>query len=61
MGSIKGKVAIVGIGEIPTARYPDKPAIHYAVESARMAIQDAGIDKDEIDFVMPTAAISGKV
>ncbi|MFC1824151.1 thiolase family protein [Thermodesulfobacteriota bacterium] len=55
--SLKGKVAIVGIGEIPTGRYPDEPAISYAVKSAKMAIDDAGISKDDIDFVMPTAAM----
>jgi len=57
MGSLKGKVAIVGIGEVPTGRFPDKPAIYHAVESAKQAIRDSGIDKDEIDFVMPTAAM----
>ncbi|MFH1350607.1 MAG: thiolase family protein [Pseudomonadota bacterium] len=57
MGNLKGKVAIVGIGEVPTGRFPDTPAIYHAVESARLAIKDAGIDKDEIDFVMPTAAM----
>jgi acetyl-CoA C-acetyltransferase len=49
MGNFKGKVAIVGIGEVPTGRFPDKPALYHAVESARMAIKDAGLDKSEID------------
>jgi acetyl-CoA acetyltransferase len=57
MSSLKGKVAIVGIGEVPTGRYPDTAAIYHAIESARLAIKDAGINKDEIDFVMPTAAL----
>ncbi len=57
MSSVRGKVAIVGTGEVPTGRFPDKPAIYHAIESARLAIKDAGIDKDEIDFVMPTAAM----
>jgi acetyl-CoA acetyltransferase len=57
MGSLKGKIAIVGIGEVPTGRFPDMPAIYHAVESARLAVKDAGINKDEIDFVMPTAAM----
>ena len=48
MGGLKGKVAVVGIGEVPTGRFPDKPAIHHAVESARLAIEDAGIEKKEI-------------
>jgi len=57
MANIKGKAAIVGIGEVPTGRYPDKGAISFGVESARQAIIDAGINKDDIDFVMPTAAL----
>lgn len=57
MGSIKGKTAIVGIGEVPTGRYPDREAIVCAIESARQAILDAGINKDEIDAVIPTAAL----
>ena len=51
------KAAIVGIGEVPTGRFPEKAAIYHAIESAKLAIRDAGIDKDEIDFVMPTAAL----
>jgi len=57
MSGLKGKVAIVGIGEVPTGRYPDTAAIYHGIESARLAIKDAGISKDEIDFVMPTAAL----
>ncbi|MEI9476900.1 MAG: thiolase family protein [Deltaproteobacteria bacterium] len=57
MSSLRGKVAIVGIGEVPTGRFPERAAIYHAIESARLAIKDAGIDKDEIDFVMPTAAL----
>ncbi|MBI9086875.1 MAG: thiolase family protein [Desulfobacterales bacterium] len=57
MSRIKGKAAIVGIGEVPTGRHGDKAAIDFAVTSARQAIMDAGINKDEIDFVMPTGAV----
>ncbi|MBI9077094.1 MAG: thiolase family protein [Desulfatibacillum sp.] len=57
MSNIKGKAAIVGIGEIPTGRHADKAAIHFAVAPAREAIADSGIHKDEIDFVMPTGAV----
>jgi acetyl-CoA C-acetyltransferase len=57
MSSLKGKVAIVGIGEVPTGRFPDTAAIYHGIESSRLAIKDAGINKDEIDFVMPTAAL----
>ena len=53
----RGHTAIVGVGEIPTGRHPDQGAISFALEAARMAIRDAGIDKDEIDFVIPTTAV----
>ena len=53
----RGRTAIVGVGEVPTGRFADKGAIMFALEAARMAIRDAGIDKDEIDFVMPTSAL----
>jgi acetyl-CoA acetyltransferase len=57
MSSLRGKVAIIGIGEVPTGRFPEKAAIYHAIESARQAIKDAGVSKDDIDFVMPTAAL----
>ena len=57
MSQIRGKVAIVGIGEVPTGRYPETAAIYHAMESAKMAIKDAGLNKDDIDYVMPTAAL----
>ncbi len=57
MTGTRGKTAIVGIGEIPTGRHSERPAISFALDAARMAIADAGIDKDAIDFVMPTGAL----
>lgn len=57
MSKLKGKVAIVGIGEVPTGRFPETAAIYHAIASAKMAIQDAGINKDEIDYVIPTGSL----
>ncbi|MCC6936321.1 MAG: thiolase family protein [Thermomicrobiales bacterium] len=57
MTANRGRTAIVGIGEVPTGRFPDKGAMAFALESARQAIADAGIDKNEIDFVIPTGAM----
>ncbi len=54
---MRGKSAIIGIGEVPTGRYPDRTAISFGLEAARAAIHDAGIYKDEIDFVIPTGAL----
>jgi hypothetical protein len=50
MSARRGQTAIIGIGEVPTGRLSGPGAISFALESAREAIADAGIDKDEIDF-----------
>ncbi len=57
MSKLKGKAAFIGIGEVPTGRFPETAAIYHAIESAKLAIRDAGINKDEIDYVLPTAAL----
>lgn len=57
MSGTRGATAIIGIGEIPTGRYPDRTAISFGLDAARMAIRDAGINKDDIDFVIPTGAL----
>ena len=53
----RGSTAIVGIGEVPTGRFPEKGAIAFALESARQAILDSGLGKDDIDFVIPTGVL----
>lgn len=57
MSKLKGIAAIVGVGEVPTGKFAERPAIQSALESARMAIRDAGIHKDEVDTLLPTAAL----
>ena len=57
MSKLRGNVAIAGIGEVPTGRFPKTGAISFALESARMAIADAGLTKDDIDYVIPTGAL----
>lgn len=49
--------AIVGIGEVPTGKFADRSALEAAAAVARMAVADSGIDKSEIDVVMPTGSI----
>lgn len=56
--SIRGKAAIVGIGEVPTGQFPDRSFISAAVDVCDMAIRDAGISKDEIDTVIPIGVVS---
>lgn len=57
MKHARGKTAIVGVGEIPNGRYPEQGAIQFALDAARRAIADSGINKHEIDFVIPTSAL----
>jgi len=58
MGKRSGAIAaIVGIGEVPTGKYPDRTALEAAAKVSRLAVQDSGIDKNEIDVIMTTGAI----
>ena len=54
MSSFKGKVAVVGIGEVPTGKFPGKPCLQSALEACKEAILDSGIKKNEIDTIIPT-------
>ena len=56
--SIKGKVAIVGIGEVPTGRFPERTALEAAVTCCREAILDSGLKKEEIDYIIPTGHLA---
>ena len=48
--TLRGKTAIVGIGEVPTRRvYPDRTMYGLNAEAARMAIEDAQIRKEDIN------------
>lgn len=55
---LRGKAAIAGIGELPTGHFPDRSLMGSAVEAAVMAIRDSGLDKNEIDTVIPLGVIS---
>ena len=47
--TLRGKAAIVGIGEVPTRRsYPGRTTYGLCAEAARAAIQDAGLRKEDI-------------
>lgn len=48
--SLRGKAAIVGIGELPTRRsYPGRSMLGLCAEAARLAIEDSGLRKEEIE------------
>jgi len=48
----KGKIAIVGIGEVPTGVYPDRSPWDIIYDICVEAVQDSGLDKNEIEAVV---------
>src|SRR5450759_5860615 len=52
-----GDFAVIGTGEVPTGNYPDRSEFEIAYEVSRMAIRDAGIDKNEIGAVLTAGHI----
>ncbi|MBI5591644.1 MAG: thiolase family protein [Deltaproteobacteria bacterium] len=55
----KGEFAIIGTGEVPCGIYPERSEFEIAYTAARLAIRDAGIDKNEIGAVLGAAHIMG--
>ena len=53
--SIKGKAAIVGVGQVPTGKYPERSALEQAVDVCIQAIRESGLDRSEIDYLFPTS------
>ncbi len=48
--SLRGRAAIVGIGEVPTRRVHEGRSMYgLCAEAASIALKDAGLDKDDID------------
>ncbi len=48
--TLRGKAAIVGIGEIPTRRsYPGRTMYGLCAEAARLALEDTGLRKQDIN------------
>lgn len=51
--------AIIGTGEVPCGIYPGRSEFEIAYRVARLAIEDAGISKDDIGGVLAAAHIMG--
>lgn len=52
--------AVVGIGEVPTGKYPDRTELEAAVIACRDAILDAGLGPRDIDVILPTGALASR-
>jgi acetyl-CoA C-acetyltransferase len=53
----KGQFAFIGTGEVPCGRYPERSPLEIASRVAKLAIEDAGIKKTDIDAVLSAVAI----
>ncbi|MBI2198774.1 MAG: thiolase [Candidatus Rokubacteria bacterium] len=49
MRSFKGQVAIVGVGETAVGKVPGRSALWFNAEATRLALEDAGIGKSQVD------------
>ncbi|MCC8980942.1 thiolase C-terminal domain-containing protein [Bradyrhizobium acaciae] len=56
--SLRGKVAVIGIGLSAVGKVPGRSPLSLATEAARNALADAGIDKSEVDGVLSSHAFA---
>jgi acetyl-CoA acetyltransferase len=56
---VKSTVAVVGIGEVPYGKYPERTELDAAVTVCRDAMLDAGLAPRDIDVVMPIGVVLG--
>ncbi|MBI5617415.1 MAG: thiolase [Gammaproteobacteria bacterium] len=56
--SIRGKVAIVGIGLSPVGRVPGRSPLALAADASLQAIRDAGLGKGDVDGVLCSHAFA---
>ena len=56
--SLRGTVAIIGIGQSPVGKVPGRSPLWLAADAARKAIADAGLEKSQIDGVLSSHAFA---
>ncbi len=56
--TIRGKVAVIGIGMSPTGKVPGKSALWLSANASLKAIKDAGLTRDDIDGVLCSHAFA---
>jgi acetyl-CoA acetyltransferase len=56
--TLRGKVAVIGIGLSPVGKVPGRSPLWLATDAARKAVADAGIRKSEIDGVLSSHAFA---
>ncbi|MBN8963542.1 MAG: thiolase [Rhizobiales bacterium] len=58
--SLRGQVAIVGIGLSPVGKVPGRSPLWLAAAAAKQALADAGMQKNEIDGVLASPAMAAQ-
>ena len=56
--SLRGKVAVIGIGLSAVGKVPGRSPLSLAAEAARNALADAGVAKSEVDGVLSSHAFA---
>lgn len=61
LAELRDRVCIVGVGDTPQGSVPDKTGDELAIDAARAALEDCGLNKDAIDglFVQPSYGRQG--
>jgi len=50
--SVKGKAAIAGLGLTPQGKVYDRTHVGFAVEAVRLALEDAGLERRDLDGLL---------
>jgi acetyl-CoA acetyltransferase len=58
--SLRGQVAIVGIGLSPIGKVPGRSPLWLAAAAAKQALADAGMQKSEVDGVLASPAMAAQ-
>lgn len=56
--SLRGKGAIVGLGITPQGKVYEHNAVGFAIEAVRLALEDAGLTRDDLDGLLLNPGIS---
>ena len=56
--TLRGKVAVIGIGMSPVGKVPGRSPLWLAADATKKALADAGLDKRELDGVLSCHAFA---
>jgi acetyl-CoA acetyltransferase len=56
--SLKGKIAIAGLGITPQGKVYDYNHVGFAIEAVRLALEDAGLERADLDGVLLNPGLS---